>query len=592
MQQRTCPSDMKALSIPSLTTLLDPSACSLVCTLILRVLCPLCTLCNTALTHTIHTMSYAAPKNVIIGKCNVLCTSRDKQNMQPSQEDLESAHYFFYRRFDVDNYTISEDMALVIKDFGVEAIFNKQDLQRFDSATGLSADHQTNEGQNVDTGIPSNRAPKLDAHKEVAVGDARKEEFHEKRDVVMLSNKENVIVDGDGIRANTGLGDVASNWKESLMMESVQEEMKVYKRLKTTPNIVGNHDIVNGFCMRVSLGDAKDAIGDEMLGSETTPLDKVEFIDGSRMDSEGEKFEDSESPAVKKEKNARQKTIQVSQTSLMMKENLRIEKAETNENATAKEESVKVNMKSTAIWELTVNLSEDTVKKIDLKKEETNSENVLVKKPHLSGNSLKASEKLASLVLQPDNHNAKNDKEPFKVTGNRKDGKDLVRQKNDFKKEASNSKKEFLNSERKSVKKSKLSKNSSKPSEDLNFVLSEDTDVKKENIPGHKIIEVAKMPELESNKWFKELPWDERLQRGYEQGSVILIENFDPLYTSTEVEDVIWNIFAERCAAKVIPRTAVSIPRMGQALLVFKNKEGAEVTLKKLEEGCLMLSDE
>ncbi|KAE9467805.1 hypothetical protein C3L33_00310, partial [Rhododendron williamsianum] len=43
----------------------------------------------------------------ICGKCNVVCTSKDKRNPQPSKEDLRMADYIFNRTFDVARCTIS-----------------------------------------------------------------------------------------------------------------------------------------------------------------------------------------------------------------------------------------------------------------------------------------------------------------------------------------------------------------------------------------------------------------------------------------------------------------------------------------------------
>ncbi|XP_057838508.2 protein ANTI-SILENCING 1 isoform X2 [Cryptomeria japonica] len=523
--------------------------------------------------------------NVIVGKCKVLCTSVDNRNPQPSEEDLEATHYYFYRRFDVENYTISEDMDLIIKDFGVESIFNIQSLQKTNSAAGLSEEHQTNEGERIHhTDTQSNRAPILDAHQDIAMGDVLKEGFHEKADAVMLLNNEDIIYDGDGIRANTGVDDMVIKRKETPKMDCVNEEKKVYKRLKSTPDIVGSYDMVNGFSAGAPLV-TKDTVESESLDSETVPLSKVNFIDGSPRVSEGQKFE---------ELNTRLTTIEVSHTCQMIKENPQIEEEKSNENDSPKGESIEV-MKSTKTPQLIVNLSQDSVKKVDdlvkkvedsvkkldkLKKKGTNSKKLPDKKPSPTENSLKASKKSTNLVLQPDG--AKNDKEPFKVTQNKRDGRGLIKRKIDSTNETSNLM---------SIK-SKLGDDSPKAFEDLIFVSIEETGMKKENISAHKIIEVTKRSELESNKCFKGHPWDEHLQRGYEQGSVVLIENIDPSYTSTEVEDIIWNVFAEHCTAKVIPQTAVSIPGVGQALLVFKTKQGAEVILKKLEEGCLMLSNE
>lgn len=162
-------------------------------------------------------------------------------------------------------------MDLIIKDFGVEAIFNTQGSQKSNIATGLSEDHQRSEGERIyRTDTQSNRAPVLDAYKDIAMGDVLKEDFHEKADAVMLSNNQDIIIDGDGVRVNARVDDMVSNWTESPKMDYVNEETKAYKRLKCTPNIVGSYDIVNGFSMGAP-SVAKDTVENENLDSETTP---------------------------------------------------------------------------------------------------------------------------------------------------------------------------------------------------------------------------------------------------------------------------------------------------------------------------------
>ncbi|XP_058112400.1 protein ANTI-SILENCING 1-like isoform X2 [Magnolia sinica] len=53
-------------------------------------------------------VSNVNPLEVIVGKCNVICTSKDTRNPQPSDDELRMADYIFYRTFNVGNYTISE----------------------------------------------------------------------------------------------------------------------------------------------------------------------------------------------------------------------------------------------------------------------------------------------------------------------------------------------------------------------------------------------------------------------------------------------------------------------------------------------------
>eukprot|EP00262_Sarcandra_glabra_P018042 TRINITY_DN637_c0_g4_i1.p1 TRINITY_DN637_c0_g4~~TRINITY_DN637_c0_g4_i1.p1 ORF type:complete len:418 (-),score=87.55 TRINITY_DN637_c0_g4_i1:248-1387(-) len=110
---------------------------------------------------------------------------------------------------------------------------------------------------------------------------------------------------------------------------------------------------------------------------------------------------------------------------------------------------------------------------------------------------------------------------------------------------------------------------------------------------GHKadgrVMDVIRRPDSDRSKWFKGLPWEERLQTAYEQGTLVLLENLDPAYTSTEVEDIVWHGFRENCTAKAIQRTTISSPHYGQAFVIFKSRDAAEMVLKNLDEGCLML---
>nr|GEX27160.1 hypothetical protein [Tanacetum cinerariifolium] len=68
--------------------------------------------------------------------------------------------------------------------------------------------------------------------------------------------------------------------------------------------------------------------------------------------------------------------------------------------------------------------------------------------------------------------------------------------------------------------------------------------------------------------------------------------NDDKNYTSSEIEDIVWHTFNEKCAAKIVQRTALSSPHYGQAIILLNKKEAAQKILVKLDEECLMLSNE
>ncbi|KAL5575640.1 hypothetical protein UlMin_017339 [Ulmus minor] len=67
----------------------------------------------------------------IIGKYNVVCTSKDKRNPQASEEELKMADYIFYRTFDVGSHTISEKFPDEIRGIKVEFFFNRSKETKF-----------------------------------------------------------------------------------------------------------------------------------------------------------------------------------------------------------------------------------------------------------------------------------------------------------------------------------------------------------------------------------------------------------------------------------------------------------------------------
>ncbi|KAI3977401.1 hypothetical protein MKX01_000314 [Papaver californicum] len=111
----------------------------------------------------------------------------------------------------------------------------------------------------------------------------------------------------------------------------------------------------------------------------------------------------------------------------------------------------------------------------------------------------------------------------------------------------------------------------------------------KETSTDDQIVEVGRRPQTDRSKWFKGLPWEERMETAHDQGTLVLLENLDPSYTSAEVEDIIWHGSKENCTAKVVAQTAISSPHSGQAFVIFKTRDAAELAIEKLDAGCLML---
>ncbi|KAF5203302.1 Anti-silencing, partial [Thalictrum thalictroides] len=91
------------------------------------------------------------------------------------------------------------------------------------------------------------------------------------------------------------------------------------------------------------------------------------------------------------------------------------------------------------------------------------------------------------------------------------------------------------------------------------------------------------------SKWFPGLPWEDRMEAAHKQGRLLLLENLDPRYSSSEIEDIVWSGFRESCTAKIVPHTSISSPHSGQAFVMFNSRDAADTAVTKLEEGCLML---
>lgn len=115
--------------------------------------------------------------------------------------------------------------------------------------------------------------------------------------------------------------------------------------------------------------------------------------------------------------------------------------------------------------------------------------------------------------------------------------------------------------------------------------------VEKDRETDGRVFEVTRRPDADKSKWFRALPWEERMQNAHEQGTLVLLQNLDPSYTSEEVEDIIWSAIKENCSAKMVQHTTISSPHLGQAFVIFKTPEVARRVIQKLEEGCLMLSN-
>lgn len=101
--------------------------------------------------------------------------------------------------------------------------------------------------------------------------------------------------------------------------------------------------------------------------------------------------------------------------------------------------------------------------------------------------------------------------------------------------------------------------------------------------------EMSRRLDADRSKWFKGLPWEGRMERADKQGTLVFIENFDPHYTSSEIEDIIYHAFKQSCTARVIQQSTFQDPNYGQAYVIFKTKEAADLVVSKINTGCMIL---
>ncbi|KAJ8445581.1 hypothetical protein Cgig2_012469 [Carnegiea gigantea] len=84
----------------------------------------------------------------------------------------------------------------------------------------------------------------------------------------------------------------------------------------------------------------------------------------------------------------------------------------------------------------------------------------------------------------------------------------------------------------------------------------------------------------DKRSWFYGLPWEEKLKNAEERGTLVYLDNLDPSFTSSDIQNMITKVFKVEADARVIP---------GQALVDFNSKDDADFVVQELREKCLMI---
>lgn len=109
----------------------------------------------------------------------------------------------------------------------------------------------------------------------------------------------------------------------------------------------------------------------------------------------------------------------------------------------------------------------------------------------------------------------------------------------------------------------------------------------------YQVTEVTPKPDASqvNSKWFRPLPWEESMREAEKEEKLVLLQNLDPTYTSEEVQDIVYSALNEQCTARMIERTSVSFSHIGEALVIFNSRQAAVRAIRRLDEGCLLLSN-
>ncbi|KAJ6732432.1 PROTEIN ANTI-SILENCING 1 [Salix purpurea] len=175
------------------------------------------------------------PLEAIAGKCNVVCSSKDSRNPQPSDEELQEADFVFYRAFDVGNCRILDKIdekncwELKVRLFFAfntpELLFNQliNTLSlhscMFAVSSIVSAKFLLNRVGNQN----SSGAPKLDSNKKEVSGNAVSSD-----DTRILVKKESYLGDKAASSSGVQFDEVAKTNERQVLVEEKLKAAKAY----------------------------------------------------------------------------------------------------------------------------------------------------------------------------------------------------------------------------------------------------------------------------------------------------------------------------------------------------------------------------
>lgn len=470
------------------------------------------------------------PLEAIAGKCNVVCISKDNRIPPPPDEDIQNADFVCYRFFDVGQHKILDKVDDKIAGIEVKNIFNNLYSQKLGGLSKLGLDEKQ-------VGV------KVTGSNEAVALSSKKNNKHliEKLDGKCFDTVDSKPSLGEKRTSSLGLKDTSKS-NGGLHSISCDKTLPLSKEKENGVNKASLAKQKSSSKLSHSSSDGLEMVGISKIGGNVS-IDKT--VLKSKIDSE----------------IGGRDIVGVSDRQI----NRRLGEGNTSEKDKYGTSSAKTtnNVKNGR------DVDDGDVKEIPSKKLKIDTTSVKLSGDKLADRQInkRLEERKASF------------KEKYGVSST-KIANHMQNQRNhdDDVKEAP-SKKLKIDTMQTKLSGGKLRKESSTTSPNL----------------GHKqdysVTDVTQRPDVDRSKWFKPMPWEERMKDAYEQGKLVLLENLDPSLTSSEVQDIILDGFKERCTAKLIQKTAYSSPHSGQAFAIFKRKEAAESVIRKLEEGCFLMSN-
>ncbi|XP_010519917.1 PREDICTED: protein ANTI-SILENCING 1 [Tarenaya hassleriana] len=487
------------------------------------------------------------PLEAIGGKCSVLCISKDKRNPQPSDEEIKNAHFVFRRTFDVLRCKVLDQIDDKIAEIDVKFIFNRTSENKSSAAEKVVADI-TVSPDSVKPECPSTsalvRLNQLGSSESPSCGEnglsgkkakeheghkqmARKKSIH----AVEVSTKDSV---GRDVEGHTDCdSSEASVSRRDHWDGKKAEESKVRKHLTKQKSVVEEKESTKD-------SGERDGRSHSERGSSGVSGSPRSHWDGKKVqECKTQKRLSKQKSMVGEERYSKDPDGLGQRPHKKQKLD--------GSGAVSGGRSIEI------LQKISSNGAKD-IKSVSSHRDIVTKREVLSQRPSFvdkkqglqvtSGYDGKVTKTVAPVVRPID-------KAPI--------GKSLSK---------------------------KLSSDEQLSKRTEGKILTED-DYKR----NHQVIEVTRRPDAERRKWFRDLAWEERMRGAEEHGTLVLLQNLDPTYTSDEVEDIVYSALKEQCTARMIARTSISIPHIGEALLIFKRREIAEKVVQRLKDGCLMLSN-